>query len=588
MIPILSRLKTKALICAASALLAPVCLQAQEVKDLKYGVILFDFYQQNYFDALVEYEYAAERGGIHDHGTYPELLKGGISLSYGLSNQAETIFDQLIRQNLPEKVQNRAWFYMAKMLYMKGDYQAADHAFSQITGKLDQETYNEYTYLSVLNSLQVGNPEKALTLAGKPEKDNELETFLLFNKGIALHRLGQDDKAVQELQSATQVDDDSAEAGVLKDRANMAIAYLAAQNEDYLQASTHLANVKTNGVYSNQALLSYSWLALNQKHYEDALPSLLELNKRNVAIPEVQEAMLLEPFVYERMSLPGRAAQGFIKAYGEYEATLAKIEEARKTLKNDDLLELFVLNLDNLMQESDWFGTPPAVGVNALSPFVLDMMSDHSLQSVLKDLRDLYAIRNNLRNWKLREPELLVMLKARGKASKASTSAQQLQGRLDQAGTLQAKLEKASLRLSDEDKQRVQWLLTETGDSLQDSYDALGRLSSTGKVKFDQGDFADRVYSVRKRLQQETDRTQGLIVKIQSVVRDLVAAELDLHEQRIKYYMVQAQLAKTRIMDKKLLDIDPVDAMEKQEAATTPDTADKGANQKIAAQGDKP
>ncbi len=41
------------------------------------------------------------------------------------------------------------------------------------------------------------------------------------------------------------------------------------------------------------------------------------------------------------------------------------------------------------------------------------------------------------------------------------------------------------------------------------------------------------------------------------MVRDLVAAELDLHEQRIQYYMVQAQLAKTRILDKQLIDLDP-------------------------------
>lgn len=554
-------------ICIGAALLGgTLAAQAHEVKDLKYGAILFEFYQKKYFEALVEYEYAAERGGIKNHGNYPELLKGGISLSYGLSGQAESIFSRLIKQSLPQQVQNRAWFYMAKMLYMKGDYATADQAFNQISGELDEETFNQYTYLSVLNSLQVGKPDKALQMAVQGSGP-ELKAFLLFNEGIAHHRLGNADSAMLALRSATQIDDSSREGVVLKDRANMAIAYLAAQQQNYSLASQHLSNVKTQGVYSNQALLSYAWLALNQKQYTQALPSLLELNKRSVAIPEVQEAMLLVPFVYERMALEGRAAQGFIQAYDEYEKTLDMIAQARNTLGNDDLLELFVLNLDNLMEESDWFGTPPAVGINPLSPFVLDMMSDHTLQSVLKDLRDLYAIRNNLQNWKRREQEFLVLLKAREHASKARVSVPQLNARLQSANALHAKLKQATKQMNKDDKKRMKWLLEESEASLQESNIALQRMGTVTKASFADMDFAERVYSVRNRLQRELDKTQGLIVKIQSVVRDLVAAELDLHEQRIHYYMVQAQLAKTRILDKKLIDLDPAVSLEAVEEA---------------------
>lgn len=548
-------------IACSTVLLATMSATAHEVKDLKYGVILFEFHQKKYFEALVEYEYAAERGGIKEHGDYPELLKGGISLSYGLSHQAESIFDRLIAQNLPQSVQNRAWFYMAKMLYMKGDYVAADHAFNQVAGELDETTYDEYTYLNVLNALNVGKPDQALAVADAhtrvSDRDPSLQTFLLFNKGIAHHRLGDIEKAIQDLLAASLRDDDSREGSVLRDRANMAIAYLAAQQDNFPLASQHLAHVKTSGVYSNQALLSYAWLALNQKQYSQALPSLLELSNRSVAIPEVQEAQLLVPFVYERMALEGRAAQGFINAYGQYESTLEMIESARATLANDDLLELFVLNLDSLMEESDWFGTPPAVGVNPLSPFVLDMMSDHTLQSVLKDLRDLYAIRNNLKSWKHREQEFLVMLQARKQASENRVSLQQLEQRLDAAGSLHARMQKAALTMEPEEQKRMSWLLSETGDSLQNSADAIVALQSVSKVHFGAADYAERVYSIRTRLQSELDKTHGLIVKIQSVVRELVAAELDLHEQRIQYYMVQAQLAKTRILDKQLIDLDP-------------------------------
>ena len=41
-----------------SCLLLPALTLANTVKDLKYGTILFDYYQQNYFAALIGYEYA--------------------------------------------------------------------------------------------------------------------------------------------------------------------------------------------------------------------------------------------------------------------------------------------------------------------------------------------------------------------------------------------------------------------------------------------------------------------------------------------------------------------------------------------------
>ena len=76
---------TVAAMCAVFVLYSATAL-GHEVKDLKYGAVLFEYFQQKYFDTLVEYEYATARGGIQNHGTYPELLKGGVSLSYGEEN----------------------------------------------------------------------------------------------------------------------------------------------------------------------------------------------------------------------------------------------------------------------------------------------------------------------------------------------------------------------------------------------------------------------------------------------------------------------------------------------------------------------
>ncbi|MDX1693299.1 MAG: hypothetical protein R3208_06020 [Ketobacteraceae bacterium] len=531
--------------------------QAHEVKDLKYGAILFEYHQSKYFEALVEYEYAEENGGIQNHGTYPELLKGGISLSYGLSQQAEDIFQRLIDQNLPESVRNRAWFYMAKMLYMKGDHKSAAEAFSEIQGAIDRKVNEERLYLNTLNHLRIDQPEQAISLIDAGGNAGKYTPFMAFNKGIALTKLGKVDSAIEALASAAQASGNKGPDKNLPDRSKMAIAYLAAQNEDFSTADRYLNQVKTTGVYSNQALLSFGWLAVNQKQYQKAIPSLTALGERSVAIPEVQEAMLLVPHIYEKLDLPGRAANGFISAYQRYEHALELIREARDSLNEKDMLELFVVNLDKVMGESDWFGTPPAVATNALSPFMLDLMSDHSFQSVLKDLRDLYAIRNNIQNWRSREHEFDTILQARSRASRSGLTVSKARDEYKKALEIRTDLKNKLASLNEKDQTRMKWLLDEAQQSLSQAEQSLAILENSGQGSFYDTGFKGRVDSVKTRLRNEAQRTDKLISRIENVLKGLVVAELDIHEQRIGYYMVQAQLAKTRILDRNLIELDP-------------------------------
>jgi hypothetical protein len=83
-------------ICIASSLLvlpASIALAADkpktEVADLRYGVALYHYYQQDYIPAISELMVADARDGIHGHGNNPELIAGGLSLAFGMQNHAE-------------------------------------------------------------------------------------------------------------------------------------------------------------------------------------------------------------------------------------------------------------------------------------------------------------------------------------------------------------------------------------------------------------------------------------------------------------------------------------------------------------------
>ncbi len=531
----------------------------QDVMDLKYGAVLFDFYQQKYFETLVEFEYAAARGGIRDHGSYPELLKGGVSLSYGLDQQARSIFSRLIADNTTEEVQNRAWFYLAKMRYLRGDIERAATGLGNIRGAMPPDIDEEYRYLAALVNIKLGYFDAAEAISGHFRKNSPYTPYLHFNLGVAAGRQNDQSRAFASLKKSVAFADGTDELDRLADRSHMAMAYLASVAGNQNGAHEQIRHVSMSGVYSNRALLGSGWASVNQGSYRDALTPLTVLEQRSIAIPEVQEAVLLVPHVYEKMGLMGRAAEGFIRAYALYGDALDQLDMARESLKDADVLELFVSNMDDMLAESDWFGTAPSVSLNALSPFVLDLMSDHSFQSVLKDLRDLYAIRNNLDDWKRKQDDFDVIIQSRSATRVAESGrkgGENHAGHLHELQDAHAEMVRRAATLEADELQQVQWLLDDIRQAIDTGNTMVGQLRGAAGSFLDTEIYAGLVVTYMGALDVELEKTADLIGKVENVVFDLVNAELLVHEERLKYYRIQSHLAKVRILDQSLTALD--------------------------------
>ncbi|MDQ1342329.1 MAG: hypothetical protein QG571_946, partial [Pseudomonadota bacterium] len=67
-----------------------------KVRDLDYGDVLFHFFQDDYFDALVRLEVSRDLNRIEHHSAEAELLSGGLYLSLGLHAEASRIFNRLL------------------------------------------------------------------------------------------------------------------------------------------------------------------------------------------------------------------------------------------------------------------------------------------------------------------------------------------------------------------------------------------------------------------------------------------------------------------------------------------------------------
>ena len=91
---------------------------AEPVQALRYGVTLFHYFQQDYFDALSELMIAQKTGELGVHTDNAELLRGGMSLSYGMDQQAQRIFTEFLDRPQPGVDRDRAWFYLAKIAWL--------------------------------------------------------------------------------------------------------------------------------------------------------------------------------------------------------------------------------------------------------------------------------------------------------------------------------------------------------------------------------------------------------------------------------------------------------------------------------------
>jgi len=186
-------------------------------------------------------------------------------------------------------------------------------------------------------------------------------------------------------------------------------------------------------------------------------------------------------------------------------------------------------------------------------------MSDHSFQSVLKDLRDLYAIRNNLNGWKRKRDDFEVIIAARS----ASLDAEQRKNNISvysrRQTDLQERYNDLTLRaasLDEDDKQRVQWVLNDVHYEINSAGMMVKQLHDGPGVSMRTGDYAVLVKNNMEVLENYLEKTNALIANVENVLIGLINAELDIHEERLKYYRVQSHLAKARILDRSLASLD--------------------------------
>lgn len=526
--------------------------------DLEYAAILFEYHQQDYFNALIEHEYAAASGNGEALSDQGRLLKGGMALSYGMADVAQTIFHKLLARETEDALRNRAWYYLAKLYHLRSRAEDAHSALQNIEGELPPDLHLDYHYLATLVNKDSSNLARVQKAMAEMPTAAPQYPYLLFNLGVSYLSNGNQAAAVAKLTRVIDYGDGSEEMKVLADRARHGLAQMAMQDRRFTNAWNHLRDIRTEGLYSNRGLLAYAWTAIRQELYQIALPALQLLNQRSIALPEVQECKVLLGYLHEQQGSTARALKSHLEAESEFLKGLEQLEAARRVLEGRNLPRDFIANLEAAVDDSDWFGVQPSIDYDELTPFLVDLMASNSFNQVLRELVELYAIHDNLNYWQQQTAQHQTILdNAAGrvfdqKTRKSLEDHRQLHERLRNH---RSEVSLMTLSLESEERDRFSALLENSDRELARLGDKLQTLRRRGEAYRRPAEHPRMVAANHQRITESRAETETHIARLEPLMRKLVTAELNRHEERMRYYLAQTRLAKARLYDAALIEL---------------------------------
>lgn len=452
--------------------------QPQEIRDLRYGEVLYNFYQKKYFSAITNLLVAEQVKPLEMQGDDPKLLLGGLYLTYGMHDQASKLFDALLSSDNLPTTHDRAWYYIAKLRYLKGYLPEAEQALLKIQQTLPPDREAERYHFLANVYLANQQYDKAIEVLRNFKGDVEWQAYAQFNLGVALIKAGKNEDGVSILTKVGDLEPDKInyELNALRDKANLALGFALMRDNKAVEAEKYFARVRLQGPLSNKALLGMGWSATAQNQYKKALIPWMELQTRSSIDTAVQESLLAIPYTMEKLEKPRLALQSYQKAIDAYSSEITQMSGVIKAVQNGELAQ--AMRPANYDDETSLpihtFGLPKSV----TSPYLHQLMATHAFQEAYKDYQNLYFLQYTLQNWRRQLPSYVLMLSERRRAYFEKLPQVASDDRLLQIGEMEAARNKLAAELQRIETEDDAFALT-TGEE-QDHIDRLNRL----KTKF--------------------------------------------------------------------------------------------------------
>ncbi len=381
--------------------LAPATARAEPagpILDPHYGDTLFQFFQDHYFSAVTTLMVSQHMGRVSHHSDEAEVLRGGILLSYGLTREAGSIFARLIDLGATPPTRDRAWYFLAKIRYQRGDSDGAQDAINHIGNALAPELQEERALLQA--NLQMAHADytgAATTLAAYNSKTASAR-YLRYNLGIALIKSGQADSGTAVLDALGREGAEDEEYRGLRDRANLALGFSALTDQQPQAARNYLERVRLKSPQANKALLGMGWAAASLKDPTLALVPWTELTQRDVQDPSVLEAHIAVPYAYAELGAYGQAAKGYEQAITTFSDESHALDESITAIQSGTVVDAMLQS--NPGDEMGWFWGLRELPDMPHAAHLAHVLAQHDFQEALKNYRDLLFLNKNLQEWR--------------------------------------------------------------------------------------------------------------------------------------------------------------------------------------------
>jgi len=580
------------------------------VKDAMYGEVLFYFYQEDYFPAIVRLLAAQEQGKLEHHADQAELLKGGLYLSYGHHLEAADIFQRLLAGNVNPEIRDRTWFFLAKIWRQRGYLDKAQQALNNIKGELPDNVRREATLLEAQLLIDSGEYDKAIALLQQWKGDTEWSRYAQFNLGVALVRSGRMNEAAQILDELGVIEPWNEELSSLRDKANLALGYALLQNGQPHAAKAPLQRVRLEGPFSNKALLGVGWADAELERYQRALVPWMELRGRDLLDPAVQESMLAIPYALAQLDSISQAADHYLNAIEAFYEESNRIDRTISHIESGQFFDEFVAN--DPLDSTGWYWRMQELPEGPEARYLFHLLATHEFQEGLKNYRDLNYLWKNLDRWQQSVDVYANMLETRRIAyQERLPQVEEALARADIDSMVQRKLEYDSLlndiersndwlALADKrefemwgeitglestpalaadipeaaevrDKIRLlkgvlQWELQrdfkdrlwrirrdlrQTGEALVETQRARRQVDDSMKSQPQEfAAFDQRVYGLEPRIEGMKIRVGDAMAEQRAFLQAIAVGELQAQKQRLDVYTVQARFALAAIYDR--------------------------------------
>jgi outer membrane protein assembly factor BamD (BamD/ComL family) len=367
------------------------------VKDPHYGEVLFYFYQEDYFPAIVRLLAAQEQNQLTEHLEQAELLLGGLYLSYGHHLEAAGIFERLLADNVDEEVRDRTWFFLAKIWLQRGYLDNAQRALTNLSADIPENLSREAQMLQSQIYINSGQYERAIELLANWEGKTEWSRYARFNLGVAMVRSGDIEGAKSILSELGSIDPWNEELTSLRDRANLALGYALLQGGQALAAKEPLQRVRLAGPFSNKALLGLGWADAEVENYRRALVPWMELRGRDLLDPAVQESMLAIPYALAKLDAVSQAADHYLNAIEAFYEETNRIDRTIGYIESGQIFDQFLTS--DPLDSTGWYWQLEELPEGPEARYLYHLLATHEFQEGLKNYRDLHYLNRNLEQW---------------------------------------------------------------------------------------------------------------------------------------------------------------------------------------------